>query len=437
MTRHGPHIRSGLRTLGVWAAVWFAPGSAPSQAQTAVVVVAGLDAEQAPAKALLQDTVEAAGARPGLKLLPQARANFLFSAKPTPDRSAARARAQALLKRAQEHLQGFQVAEAKDALAEATKLLKPDLGIEGARPFNQLKLALAVAVAHAQRDQSTLASALAQYAARFGTASPEPGLWPPELKRRLDTLVARAQTKLHIICTPPGEAFVDGLKVGMTPLTVDKLPPGRHRIEVRAAEHLPAFAWATTKTTRLARAELELAPAVAHRLAVLPAQGDLPQDLRTALMQATLRGPAELLILVAPAAEDRVSVRILDTVGSGRVHGPTLADTAQAALDLAWGAWAESKVRAPTAGLRPWAYGAAGLGVAAASVGVGLRLWAKDTQAPLQSQRGALTQSSAYAIQDRAEQRALMGTVLLATGAALVTGAAGLFTWDLLSSEPQ
>ncbi|CAN0580038.1 unnamed protein product, partial [Laminaria digitata] len=66
-------------------------------------------------------------------------------------------------------------------------------------------------------------------------AAPEPGLWPPELKRRLDTLVARAQTKLQISSTPPGEAFVDGLKVGMTPLTVAKLPPGRHRIEVRAA----------------------------------------------------------------------------------------------------------------------------------------------------------------------------------------------------------
>lgn len=408
---------------------------ATAAAQSVAVVVAGVDTHSAQGRALVKELRAAVHTHKALHLLEQDRADFLFASVPAEDRTEARAAAGRLLHQAQEHLQSFQVDEAKDALAEATQLLKPDLGLEAARPLNQLRLALAVAVGHAQRDAKTLASALDQYAARFGTTPPDRGLWPPELERRLVTVVARVQTKLQIISKPAGEAFVDGRAVGPTPVTVDDLPPGRHRVEVRAPDHLPGFEWANTTSTRLARVPVELAPALQHRLEGLPAEGPIPDDLLALLAETAERGPAELLAIATPAGQGGVSVRIIEAGPKPALHGPMVGDSAAAAFDLAWATWAKAQTTAPGRALQPWAFGAAGLGVAAASVGVAMRLWAKDTQEPLQSRRGALTQTDAYAIQDRAQSRALIGTLLIGAGAALFAGGAGLFTWDLISTE--
>ncbi len=407
--------------------------AAPAHAQpTVAVVVSNVSPEDPQAQRLVKATQDAIETSAQRRLLDRARNRFLFASPSPKDRSAARKDAKKWLDKAQDALQSFDVEGAKDALMKATVLLKPDLGTEGARPLNQLRLALAVAVGHAQRDEKTIASALNQYATRFGTATPPPGLWGPALERRLQTVVARAQTKLRIRSTPPGQAYIDGRLVGSTPLTVPGLAPGRHRIEVRALGHHPAFGWAKSSSTKLGQANLELAPDIGARIGDLPATGSVPEGLRTALAEVAERGPASLLVIVSRTEDKMISVRILDTRDLV-VHGPIVAKVPKDALEQVWAAWAETKIARPQMTMTPWALGAASAGLVAVGSGVGVRLWARGTQSTLQSQRGALTQSQAYGIQDQADERAMLGTVLISGGLALITGAAGLVTWDYFS----
>lgn len=408
--------------------------AAPVQAQPAVVavVLSGIALDDPAAADLLKAAEDAVEADPQRRLLARTRNQFLFASPAPKDRSEARRDAKKCLVQAQDRLQNFNVEGAKDALARATVLLKPDLGVAGARPLNQLRLALAVAVGHAERDEKTIASALRQYATRFGTAAPAPGLWPPDIERRLQTVVARSQTKLRLTSLPPGEAFVDGRPVGLTPLTVSGLAPGRHRIEVRAPDHYPVFAWAKSSSTKLGQAHIELAPSVGARVRQLPARGPVPEGLRNALAVAARRGPATLVAIISPTADKKVSVRLLDARDLA-VYGPVVADSVKSGLAQVSAGWVQNAIAKPAFSTAPWALGAAGAGLLAAGAGIGVRLWAKDTQSPLQTRQGALTQREAFGIQEQAEGRALLGTLLISGGVALVTGAAGLFTWDLLT----
>lgn len=432
--RRPAHRTSGVAALGAaLTCLGAAAGAAPSPV---AVVAAGVPAEEPRGERLRAAARAAVEARPELSPFSAKRAAFLFASPAPADRAGARRAAKAQLDRALEQLRGFQVDEARQSLAAATTLLEPDLGLEAVIEIDRERLAVAVAIAHAARDEKALGRALRQYAARFGTAAPEAGLWPPDLERRLATVAARAQTKLRVKSTPPGQAFVDGRAVGPTPQTVGGLPPGRHRVEVRAEGHYPAFEWARTRSARLTEVDLELPPALGHRLEKLPAKGELPPGLLEALADAARRDALPFVLLVAPADEGRVSVRLVEVGEGARVFGPVVADDPAAALDLVWAARAAGG-RDAGPGLTPWALGAAGAGVAAAAVGVGLRLWARDTQDPLQTRMGALTQAEAFDIQDRAEQRATAGSALIGTGAALVTCAAGLFVWDLIWGDEE
>jgi hypothetical protein len=404
-------------------------------AEVVAVAAVGMDPAAAPALNMVEAVSRGVAARPELRALEPARARFLF-AHPAPEpRGAAQRQAQALLDQADEQLRSFQVPGAKKALAQATELLAPDLGLSPTVALDQRRLALAVAVAHAERDERALEVALDAYAARFDQAPPKAGTWPPDLVRRLASLAARPRSTLKVVTDPPGEVFVDGRKVGTSPLTLEDLPVGRHRVEAKAPDCFPLDAWVETGSAKVAELRMELPPAVVVRLARLPAEGPLPTGLRDEVAAAAARGGAAWVALVTAAKDGKASVRLVEARPGGRQHGPVLAGAPRMAFDLAWDTRDEVTAPGPARArtLTPWALSAAGAGVAAAAAGVAVRLWAKDTQDPLQTRRGALTQAEAYAIQDKAEDRAILGTVLIGAGAALVAGAAGLFTFDLVS----
>lgn len=410
----------------------------PARANDAVAVAAaGVDPNSPAALNLVEAVERGVAARSELKLVEPARARFLLSSSAPQSHAAAHRQARALLDQADEQLRNFQVPGAKKALAKATELLDPDLGLSPTVTLDQRRLALAVAVAHAERDEEALEAALTAYAARFDQKSPPKGAsWPPDLVRRLTSLAARARSSLEVTSDPPGEVFVDGRKVGNSPLTVDDLPVGRHRVEVKAPDCFARDVWIDTDPAKVAAVKLDLPPTVSVRLARLPAEGPLPAGLQSEVAAAGARGGATWVALVTPARDGKASVRLIETRPEGHAHGPVLAGAPRMAFDLAWDTRDELVAEGPGKPLRytPWVIGAAGVGVAAAVTGVAVRMWAKDTQDPLRTQQGALTQADAYAIQDRAEGRAVLGTVLITAGAALVAGAAGLFTFDLVSA---
>lgn len=413
-------------------------GAAPDEPPRAAVAALELPAHEKRARLLTRLIRLSLKDRADVVLTPRDRERFLFAVAPPPDRSRELQLARNLLNEAEEQLRNFAVGEAQQSLEQATEVLEPHVGLEGTRDLDETRLQLAVAIAHAQRDEDHLDDALKAYAARFGREPPDSGLWPPDLTRRLKAMTAAASTALKVTSEPPGEAWVNGKKLGPTPARRDDLPPGRHRVQVRAPAHYPADTWIETQSAKLAEAHLELPPDVGQELEAVSATGALPAATERRLAEVARAERIRLLFLVGPIRRGRVALRALEVgeqsaVATGIVEADATVEGVRVALNQIFQERAEARLAAQR-GVSPWAWVGAGAGLAAIGTGIALRLMAVSTQGDYRAQQGALTQASAYGLRDEADRQGLAGSVLIGVGAAALAGVATWVTFDLLTT---
>lgn len=417
-------------------AVVLASGDLAAQSGTVAVAVVG--SSPGPEADQLRRAVRGAVSRmPKLQLVGEdTEKRWFLSSGPEEPGSALRT-AEKWIRRAQKAFREFRLDDAKKAVRRADAAIEPWRGHPDARDIDRAHLVLAVSIAHAQRDESGLEEALSAYARRFGHegAPPESG-WPPDLQARLSELTRFGQEVLNVLSQPPAIVFLDGRRVGVTPLTLGDLEPGPHRVVARADGFFPADVPVHVEGGKPTTLELELAPRLSEQLPSVPARGPPPVELREVLSKVA----PELgeLLLVSRAAGRVVLRRLIlkpptvsdprEVIVDGTESGPL--DEAMRAL------YAELEVVAdPSRPLRvpTWAWVSGGLGVAAVGVGTVLRLSAASQQSELATNLGGLTQVEAYQARDQAADKASAGTIFIGAGSALIVSTAAYVLFDWLS----
>lgn len=411
----------------------------PSPARIAAgVAVAGAPPEEAASAAFREVLRQAVNARPDLALLPEDAERRLFASPIPPSPEGALRKAERLLRNAKSSLDRFDLDAAEKLVLAARELLDPHVGLRATAQLDLAGLELAIALAHARRDDGRVTRLLREHTLRHPGAEPTRGVWPPDLMRRLEAAQIPAQTRLEVSSAPPGKVWVDGREAGTTPLSLTDLAPGRHRVEVEAPGHFPRDTWVETSSAEIATAHLELLPALSALLRAAGSGGSLPPEAEAELVRLASAAGLEVVLLAAPLEQGRWRIRRLDLgepkhARAAEVEGdPAGARSAVAQLfDLPA---AVAGPGAPRGSPLPWV--GAGSGALAVGAGVALRFLAVSTQGDLEARRGALTQSEAFGLRDRGAREATGGTVLIGVGAAFLLGAGALWLSDWVGDGP-
>lgn len=417
-------------------------GASPAVAETRAVSVAVVGAPAGPAADELRRAIrDAVARRPGLLLVDEATERRWFQSTGPAEPGAALANAEKYLRRAQRAFREFRLDDAKKSIRRTDAALEPWRGHPDARDVDRAHLVLAISIAHAQRDLEALEEGLAAYARRFGHEGPPPESgWPPDLSDRLVALTRFGNEVLHVLTRPKAEVFLDGRRVGDTPLTLGDLEPGPHRIVLRAPGFFPADVPVHVERGKPASLELELPPRLSERLPETAAQGPVPPELADALRRAL---PPSTLLVLAGRAQERVVLRLVDLAGAQAApREVTVERLAPEPLDEALDALFAELGGARPAAARPlrvpaWAFVSGGLGLAAVGVGTALRLSAASDQSELATNLSGLTQVEAYAARDDAAAKADFGTVFIGTGAVVLVGTAAYVFIDWLLGGQQ
>jgi len=407
-------------------ALILAAGVAPAEAAQVAVVITG---QSARGDALRKTVRQILAGRPGLQLLDEARETHLFTLAPAPSLTAV----ERLLARAEMDFREFDLSSAEKALQEAATALEPHLGLRSSLNIDQQRLHLAVAVAHAQRNDARITQLLAEYAARYVGDDAAAAPWPPDLKARLVQLRFPIATALVVHAEPSGQAYLDGRLLGPTPAQVDGLPPGRHRIEVEAPGYAPANTWIETTSAKVATASLVLEPSLGT-LFVAIAPPTIPADLGERLRPHDALREVATLILVAPGAQGQISLARYE-IHTGQFIPWVGTTPKENDLQAAISALFAPILPPPAPPPRPvvwWPWVTAGAGAVALGGGIAFNRWAHADQADYFARQGALTQADAYSTRDSIESRALVGTLLITVGAAALAGGLTFGLWDFL-----
>lgn len=400
------------------------------------VIVHG-EAPAAPAGQDLRRTVRRIlDGHPAFATIPMDIEMRLFATAPTPEPGPALATTMRALNAARKQLRAFDLGPARRSLRRARQAVAPVRLLDEAAPLERLRVELLVALAHLKRNERAMERHLAEYTSRFGSALPESGLWPPDIVRRLSASGPVERTLLQIESQPPGQARVNGERVGRTPLAIE-LGSGQHRVEVRAPGHLPGRGWAQTLPGNPTLIRLELGTDVGP---VLEGAATLNPSLVARLSDLARAASLKHLVAVSRPAPGQVRLQLLNVpeLGRANVMSPVIARERPRDLEAALGqlssqrlAYVVSTSEAPPALV--WA-GLIG-GAAMTATGITLRLLAQGSQNEFRRKQGALTQVEAFSLRDDADQKATAGAVLLGLGAAAVAGFASWAAFELWGTD--
>lgn len=409
----------------------------PSPRPHVVVVIIGQDPNAPAAEALRRSVREAVVAEGGIELVDPEWERTTFAA-PRPEAwQGSLQKAQRLLSRAETDLKEFDLKSAEANIAQVAQSLEPYQGLREAVAIDKERIHLAVAIAHAQRNDKEIDRLLLEYTTRYPGQAPPEKKWPPDLFQRLAAAAPTAQSSVEISADPPGEAFVDGRSYGTTPVVAKDVPPGRHRVEVEAPGCFPAQVVVETQAQTSTPVALLPVPNISLALAKAKVEGPFDPPLGSAVARWA-KGRAEFALLVAKKKGPGVELRALNL--ASQEESPRYAgDATPTSLRLLIGQWRTFRERRPEAEDHPiptWAYVGAGAGAAALSAGVLLRLVAVGTENELQRREGAVTQAEAYDLHDRAGAQAVGGSLLVGVGVAALVGVAGFVVYQTLEATP-
>ncbi len=403
--------------------------------EVAVAVVGS----SAPSEAIsLRTAVRAALARqPLLELASEESEARWFQGSGPPEPGSALETAEKWIRRAQKAFREFRLDDAMKSVRKADAAVEPWRGHPDARDLDRAHLVLAVSIAHAQRDEPGLEEGLAAYARRFGHegAPPESG-WPPDLSERLTALTRFGQEVLHVLSTPSAAVFVDGRRVGVTPLTLADLEPGPHRVVVRADGFYSADVPVHVDPSKPATLELQLSPRLAEQLASAAPAGPIPAPLREAIQ--TSLSSLDDVVLASKSSNGFVLRRLkLRDEAPAEHREVTLSALDDGALDDAVDSLFAELLAGPSRADRPldvptWAYVSGGLGLTAVVIGTALRLSAASDQSDLATGLASLSQAEAYGAREDAASKAEAGTVFIGAGATVLVGTATYLLFDWL-----
>lgn len=445
------------------ALLWFSialPDAYGAEALRAAVAFTGKRSDERKAQALMQEIRRALDERRDLQLLPRESENRLFQgAAPEVGRSRASLNlARRHLKQAAKSFALFDLQDAVRSVTKARESLEDWIGLRPALELDRDRLQLAIAIAHAERNEVRLSQWLAEYTIRFPNEPPPPGLWPPDLIARVRSAKSAAESVLTVRSQPPGRVFIDGREVGPSPVWLGGIPAGRHRIEVEAPDHRTVDAWVETTKDKEAVIDLVLVPDISSKLEQIALTDVIDPGLLKSIRDMVSSNGVDLLFLVDLDRDDRLIIaRVAIEREPGASHDTPPLSVARAEstpggvrsalAQLLEAPLAELPVGTPLAladlssppriapGVPLWAWIGGTLGALATSVGVGVRLEAVATRRELDAKQGALTQREAFSLRDRGESEARVGALLIGAGIVAIAGIAGLVAFDVVPSD--
>jgi hypothetical protein len=406
--------------------------------QKTAVAIAAMPVSSNEAEQVVQQVRAALARRSDVSLISDADERYWFrSVREKKRRSRANLRAaQKYLKQASASFSSFDLVEAQKNVNKAKSMLVDWVGLKEAVEADRDRLQLAIAIAHAQRDEAHLKEAIAEYAVRFPNEPPPPaGLWPPDLQNRLRSASSESGTVLNVRSEPHGTVYIDGREVGTSPVRLGALPQGQHRAEVFLANFFPTDAWVETIPRKESFLDFKLYPDLSSRLRKLKPDQPVPQDLIETVRTLSKAMGLSTIIVAALSKEGKLMLRKVDLASASQGES-VLGDNTPEGANLAVAQVYEPGDRAQASSARgtipTWAWIGAGTGVAAIGAGVVMRMVSVSTAHELDLKQGALTQAEAFSIRDRAEGQANQGAALLGLGVAAIAGIAGWVAIDVL-----
>jgi hypothetical protein len=426
-------VRRGFAITFFVASAVVSNARAEERPKVAVVVTGKVLAKDAEALALNVSKILAE--RPELSLIADDRAAWIFRSTKPPAPKRSRKNLEAArrnLQEALEQLNSFDLANAVKSVTKARTALTGYIGAKAAFEVDRDRLHLAVAIAHAQRDQQRLVAALNEYAIRYPNEPPPHGLWPPDVVNTLKSITI-APTVLNVKSDPPALVYVDGREVGMSPIRLGALPAGEHRVEIQLPGYWSVDQVLETTAAREAILEAKLAPNLSSALRKASPKKTLDPAIEKRIRELA----PELGILILAAMEDgKLHLRRIDLAAGSVPRGAAdtvRGDTAPESVRFLLAQLFESP-SVPGDGVRVplWAWIGAGSGVVAIGAGVTMRMLAVGTEHEFNARLGALTQSEAYELRDRSSSQATGGAVLMGIGVAAIAGVASWVALDVL-----
>lgn len=403
----------------------------------AAVAVCGMSAEGEAASTLSLAIRNALGGRHDVELIASSDEAYLFLS-PRPKRARSRsdlALAKKHLKQASSSFAAFELADAMKGINKGKQALAAWVGLREALDLDRERLQLAVAIAHAERNQHHLKEALREYVTRFPNEPPPAGLWPPDLVNRAKTTAGQVPTVLNVRAEPRGVVYIDGREVGTSPVRLGALVEGEHTVEVVLADHFPFDARVTTTAGRESTLEAKLLPDLSSRLKRLKIGRPLPDAAIQAIRRLTEARGLKILFLAGLLPDGRLALQRIDLSAKDPAAPSQIveADNSPEGARIAVAQLFEPRlVLEPSQGPRvpTWAWIGAGTGVAAVGTGIVLRMMAVSTHREFDLRQGALTQTDAFGLRDRASGQATGGAALLGIGIAALAGIAGWVAFD-------
>lgn len=417
-----------LRPL-VYATAWVLLGASTAGAAdvTVLVMTTGKRTTRAKNEKALRNAIDT---RRDIVAVAQDRQASLFArGSPEPQRPPLRDLRRSM-RRAAKAFDVFKLERARNAVDRAYAALGPHRGLPQTHEIELELSILRVAIAHAARDETQVAEALADHARRFDSAPTK--RWPPDLLGRLETLRPEKQGRLTVRSSPASTVFVDGVERGETPLSLTDLVGGDHRIVMRATGFDSDSVDVRIDGKVPQRVDRILVRNWQATFGALDADAPIDAALLRALAPKLNEVSADALLIVGPRTnekglilrwvvfgaegfvteDNRVSVRSHEQLVDAlrQLRAPPLADTPLAAAasgDL-------------------WVWMGIGTGVAAAGAGTALHLMARSSRLKLDAMDGALTQRQAYELRARGQREQVAGAVLITLGSVAV---AGLTSW--------
>lgn len=334
------------------------------------------------------------------------------------------------LEEASEALNNFDLQSAVKSVTKARTSLSELIGTRAAMALDRQRLQLAVAIAHAQRDERGLLALLAEHALRYPNEPPEGGLWPPGVVASLKTIALKPSV-LSVKSEPSATVFVDGREIGASPVRLGALPAGEHRVELVKPGYWPVDQVLETVNGREALVEARLSPSLSEKLKSASASKGLTPELEKELREVA---PSLQVLVLAGVEGNQLVLRRVSLDGSAS-PGPTDSTRGENSANGARLMVAQIFERpggpSLTGKVPLWAWIGAGTGAVAVGVGVTMRMLAVGTANEYDAKLGGLTQVEAYELRDRTSTQATGGAVLLGLGVAAIAGVAGMIAFDL------
>ena len=260
----------------------------------------------------------------------------------------------------------------------------------------------------------------------------DPISYPPDVVEAYSAVRAEVMGegtgKLALSTTPGAEVFVDGRSVGVAPITVEDLPVGRHRIFVTAEGGLRAYDEVLIEADGMRKLSLSLD----DRQITAPAQDRYERAAQTERLYGSVGAYCQtpLVLLAGEVEGDQVAVLLYSSRTKNFSHfltAPAGSDPVGAIVDLipALGSYVsetgdirpervsvsvpafvisdnavlEQILLAPNEEVQvqyiekgaPWYLWAAGGGIAAAGIGVGVYAWLSEPAGTEPQDRGTIT----------------------------------------------